>query len=88
MVFAKVSKRTNPYDKEHYQGAPRRLRLVETDPRRGAVFLVDATTAPADASLSAGQAALWLDPTVGASKLMVKAKDTAGTVVTGSVTLT
>jgi hypothetical protein len=66
----------------------RRLRLVETDPRRGAVFLVDATTAPADASLSAGQAALWLDPTVGASKLMVKAKDTAGTVVTGSVTLT
>jgi len=43
--------------------------------------------APADAALSAGQAALWFDQTNGASKLMVKAKSANGTVVTGSVTL-
>lgn len=45
-------------------------------------------SAPADADLSAGDAALWFDQTNGAGKLMVKAKTANGTVVTGSITLT
>jgi hypothetical protein len=52
-----------------------------------AIFVLARTTAPADASLAAGQCALWLDDTNGASKFMVKAKSANGTVVTGSVTL-
>lgn len=43
--------------------------------------------APADAELSAGDVALWLDSTNGASKLMIKAKSANGTVVTGNVPL-
>lgn len=46
------------------------------------------TSAPADASLSPGQFKLWLDATPGTTKLMVKAKDSNGTVRTGSITLT
>lgn len=42
---------------------------------------------PADAELSASQFALWLDDTPGTSLLMIKAKDSGGTVVTGSVAL-
>lgn len=44
--------------------------------------------APADASLLAGDVALWLDATNGAAKLMVKAKQLDGTVRTGSLALT
>jgi hypothetical protein len=44
--------------------------------------------APADGDLIAGDFALWLDSTNGASKLMIKAKSANGTVVTGSVNLT
>ncbi len=43
--------------------------------------------APADASLAAGQFALWLDATDAAGKLKVKAKTADGTVVTGEVVL-
>ena len=44
-------------------------------------------TAPADGDLVAGECGLWLDPTPGAAKLMIKAKNIGGTVVTGSVAL-
>jgi hypothetical protein len=53
----------------------------------GKVIFTQATAAPADAALSAGHMALWLDQTNGAAKLMVKAKQADGTVVTGSVSL-
>lgn len=43
---------------------------------------------PDDSVLSNGQMALWLDPTPSAAKLMIKAKDSAGTVVAGNVPLT
>jgi hypothetical protein len=45
------------------------------------------TSAPADAELTAGEAAWWFDSSNGASKLMVKAKSADGTVVTGSLAL-
>lgn len=44
--------------------------------------------AAASGDLSAGWWSFWLDSTNGAPKLMVKAKQADGTVVTGSVTLT
>jgi hypothetical protein len=44
-------------------------------------------TAPADATLSAGELAFWFDPTNGAAKLMIKAKQNDGTVKTASVAL-
>lgn len=50
-------------------------------------FMMRKTAAPADADLVAGEAALWLDATNGAAKLMVKAKQADGTVRTGSVAL-
>jgi hypothetical protein len=53
----------------------------------GKVIFTQATAAPDDAALSAGHMALWLDQTNGAAKLMVKAKQADGTVVTGSVNL-
>jgi hypothetical protein len=53
----------------------------------GNFVLVKAHAVPADADLSAGDAAVWYDQTNGAAKLMVKAKTANGTVVTGSVTL-
>jgi hypothetical protein len=40
--------------------------------------------APADADIPVQGAALWFDPTNGAAKLMVKAKQSDGTVKTGS----
>jgi hypothetical protein len=44
-------------------------------------------TAIADAELDPGMCSLWFDQTNGAAKLMVKAKSTNGTVVTGSLAL-
>lgn len=44
-------------------------------------------SAPADASLAAGDCALWFDQTNGAAKLMVKAKQADGTVKTASIAL-
>lgn len=46
------------------------------------------TAAPADADLAASEMTLWFDSTAGAAKLMIKAKNASGTVVTGSVNLT
>lgn len=53
----------------------------------GSFQVLDATASPADASLSAGEFALWLDATIGATKLMVKAKDSGGTVRTAAIAL-
>ncbi len=50
-------------------------------------FTTRKNTVPADAELSTGEAAFWFDSTAGAAKLMVKAKNASGTVVTGSITL-
>lgn len=44
-------------------------------------------TAPADGDLSASQMSIWFDRTNGSAKLMVKAKQQDGTVVTGEVAL-
>lgn len=46
-----------------------------------------APSAPADADLQAGDIALWYDDTHLAAKLMVKAKDANGVVVSGEVAL-
>jgi hypothetical protein len=54
---------------------------------KGGRFMTSVNTAPADADVATGEAALWFDKTNGAGKLMVKAKTADGTVVTGSVTL-
>lgn len=45
------------------------------------------TSPPAGAALAPGQAALWLDPTNGAARLMVTAKQADGTLKTGSIPL-
>lgn len=45
------------------------------------------SSAPADASLVAGQFKFWLDATPGSTKLMIKAKDSNGAVRSGSVVL-
>lgn len=44
--------------------------------------------AGADGDLAASEMTIYLDPTPGSAKLMVKAKNSSGTVVTGSVNLT
>jgi aspartokinase-like uncharacterized kinase len=46
-----------------------------------------ATAAPASADVATSSVALWLDATPAATKLMVKAKDSGGTVKTGSLAL-
>lgn len=54
---------------------------------RGNFIVGGDNAAPPDASLAAGQMALWLDDTDGAAKLMIKAKQADGTVRTGEVAL-
>lgn len=44
-------------------------------------------SAPPDADLATGDAAIWFDQTNGAAKLMVKAKQANGTVKTGQLAL-
>jgi hypothetical protein len=51
------------------------------------VFITKIHTAPADASLDAGDCAFWFDQTDGAAKLMVKAKTANGTVATAAIAL-
>jgi hypothetical protein len=46
-----------------------------------------AVAAPSDGSLISSSFALWLDATPGATKLMVKAKDSGGTVRTATIPL-
>jgi hypothetical protein len=53
----------------------------------GGVVFGGEGSAPPDGDISNGGFALWLDPSNGATKLMIKAKSTNGTVVSGSVTL-
>lgn len=50
-------------------------------------FMTRKNTIPADGDLTNGELALWFDPTNAAAKLMIKAKQTDGTVRTGSVAL-
>lgn len=50
-------------------------------------ILLKTAAAPADASLAANQFTFWLDPTNGAAKLMIKAKQADGTVKTAAVAL-
>jgi hypothetical protein len=51
-------------------------------------YMTRKIAAPADAELATGELALWFDATAGAAKLMIKAKNASGTVVTGNVALT
>jgi hypothetical protein len=51
-------------------------------------FMTRKVAAPADGDLANSELALWLDDTPGATKAMFKAKDSGGTVRTGSVSLT
>lgn len=51
-------------------------------------LLIATNVAPADNALVANQMAIWFDPTNGAAKLMIKAKQADGTVKTGSVNVT
>lgn len=50
-------------------------------------FMTRKTAAPADADLANGELAIWIDQTIGATKAMFKAKDSAGTVRTATVAL-
>jgi hypothetical protein len=50
-------------------------------------FTTRKNAAPADAELVAGEAAYWFDPTNGAAKFMIKAKQANGTVVSAAIAL-
>jgi hypothetical protein len=50
-------------------------------------FMTRKTGAPADADLVKSELTVWLDDTPGATRLMINAKDSAGTVRTGSLPL-
>lgn len=50
-------------------------------------FMTLKNSAPADADLATNEMAIWFDSTAGAAKLMVKAKNASGTVVTGNIVL-
>lgn len=54
---------------------------------KNGTIITKRNAAPADADLATNELALWFDPTAGAAKLMVKAKNASGTVVTGSLAL-
>lgn len=60
-----------------------RLGAIHTD---GAISTF-ASAVPTDGAVDTGEMVLWFDKTAGAAKLMVKARNAAGTVVTGSVAL-
>jgi hypothetical protein len=51
-------------------------------------FMTRKTAAPADADLVNGEVSMWLDPKPGATRVMLKGKDSTGTVVTGFLDLT
>lgn len=50
-------------------------------------FMTRKTAAPADGDLATSEMAIWLDDTAGAANLKIKAKDSGGTVRTGTVAL-
>jgi len=60
---------------------------VQSRFNKDGVFMTKVTTAPADADISTSEVSITFDNTAGASKLYIKGKNAAGTVVTGSVTL-
>ena len=55
---------------------------------RKTLLFTGTTVVPADSTLTPGSLVVWLDATPGATKAMFKAKDSGGTVRTGSVALT
>jgi len=61
--------------------------VVTLNPNAFGVLNTGPHAAPADAALAAGYWVLWLDQTIGATKLMVKAKDSGGTVRTAAIAL-
>jgi hypothetical protein len=65
-------------------------RLVTAGARiaSAAKLTIGDTSEPPDEDLGPAEMALWLDPTPGATRLMVKAKDSNGSVKTGSLDLT
>lgn len=50
-------------------------------------FMTRLHAAPADADVATGEVALWFDQTIGATKLMVKGKDSGGTVRTATIAM-
>lgn len=50
-------------------------------------FMTRKSAAPADTALTNGELSFWIDATPGATKAMFKAKDSSGTVRTGSIPL-
>lgn len=60
-----------------------RLGAIHTD---GAISTF-ASTVPTDGAVDTGEMVLWFDKTAGAAKLMVKARNASGTIVTGSLAL-
>jgi hypothetical protein len=61
--------------------------LVSVDEATRALVFGLANAAPADGLFSSGSFALWLDPTPGATKLMVKASDGNGVIKTAAISL-
>ncbi|MEA2443116.1 MAG: hypothetical protein QOJ12_408 [Thermoleophilales bacterium] len=54
---------------------------------KGGFFFTKKTSAPSDSDVANGQLFLWFDQTPGKPKLVVKARDSGGTIRTGSVAL-
>lgn len=60
---------------------------LQTRIDKDGTIMTKVTTAPADAQLTTSELSITFDNTVGASKVFFKGKNSAGTVVTGSVAL-
>lgn len=56
--------------------------------KKGGHFSTRAHAAPADGDIATGEVTFWFDQTPGSAKLMIKGKNSSGTVVSGSVNLT
>jgi hypothetical protein len=61
--------------------------VLKTRIDKNATIITGVNAAPADADLNNSEVALWLDATPGATKVMFKAKDSAGTVRTATVAM-
>lgn len=62
--------------------------VVQTRLTANGTFVTRVNTAHSDAAIQTNEMSIWFDSTAGAAKLMIKAKNASGTVVTGSVALT
>lgn len=67
--------------------AGRDIAVDSSNPAAPIVSLTLPTAAPADGTLSAGQIVFWFDTTNDAARLVIKAKQADGTVVTGEIPL-